>query len=111
MKRRYIVICVILILVVINIIIIFNKNNEKRYSLEILQSMPDKELYELFVNKGMRVHKDFEENLSEEERIDLFIENFNSIIYNGYSPIKSFIGYKNMSEDIQRIYKELINVK
>jgi len=82
--------------------------SEKHYSLEELQTMSDEELYKLFVDHGMRVHEDFIENFTEEERIDIFKKQFDHIIQRGFPRVLSFIGHKNMGEDIQHIYNEII---
>lgn len=111
MKKNQIVLLLTIIILftgVLYMVFVNQEVNEKHYSLEDLQTMSDKELYQLFVNYGMRVHEDFKENFSEEERVDIFKKQFDHIIEKGHPRILSFTGHKHMGEDIQRIYNEII---
>ncbi len=110
MKRKIILLLTIIILFtgVFYIKLVNHEVSRKHYSLEELQTMSDEGLYQLFVDYGMRVHEDFKENFSEEERIDMFKKQFEHIIETGHPRVLSFTGHKNMGEDIQLIYNVII---
>ena len=66
MKRKQLIILLAVVILLAGTLYIIYANqegNKKKYSLEDLQTMPDKELYQLLVDNGMRVHEDFINNL------------------------------------------------
>ncbi|GKX27575.1 hypothetical protein SH1V18_00550 [Vallitalea longa] len=109
MKRKSIALLLVGFIVLIGALYLnYIKNTNPKYTLEELRDMPEKELYQLFVDNGLRVHDDFSESFSDEKMANIFKRQFDFIIKTEGKTNLSHTGYRDMAEDTYKIYKRIV---
>lgn len=99
-------ICLISTLLIIAYQLTTNKPT-KIYTHDELKNLPEKELYEVFINNGLKVDKELQKYLTEEQIAEMLKKEFDSLIQ-GY-PQRSHSMYLRFAKEVKRVYELLVS--
>ncbi|MGP1434813.1 MAG: hypothetical protein ACTTKP_11105 [Catonella sp.] len=111
-KNKYkIIIClVIIILSAVVVYKIVETRKTAKYTYEQLNALSAKELYEVFIDNGLKVDEELKTYMSDEEIASIVLKGqFDSMIHGNTSC--SHYMYKRFAEEVERVYKLLVGVQ
>ncbi len=100
------VICLISTLFVASFLLIKNEPM-KFYTHGELKSLSEKELYEVFVENGLKVDEELQGYLTEDQIAKMLEEEFDLLVQ-GYSQ-RSHSMYLQFGEEVKRVYELILN--
>lgn len=104
-NNKLILISSLLLSLSLSVVACKNVDN-KKYTYEKLNAMPDMELYDLFLANGLEVDEDLQKTLTKDQLAEIFKADF-ELLVKGVSS-RSHIGYMKIAKDTKIIYEKLI---
>ena len=99
-KNKYkIIIC--LVIIILSAVIIYKfvgTRKTAKYTYEQLNALPAKELYEVFIDNGLKV---------DEELTDIVLKGQFDMMIRGRTSCSHYM-YKRFAEEVERVYKLLV---
>ena len=108
-KNKYkIIICLVIIILSAVIICKFVRTRKTaKYTYEQLNALSAKELYEVFIDNGLKVDEELKTYMSDEQIADIVLKGqFDMMIHGDTS--RSHYMYKRFAEEVERVYKLLV---
>ena len=107
-KNKYkIIICLVIIILSAVIICKFvGTRKTAKYTYEQLNALSAKELYEVFIDNGLKVDEELKKVLTDKELAEYIKTDFNLLIEGTTS--RSDMGYWELAENIKKIYSSIL---
>ena len=107
-KNKYkIIICLVIIILSAVIICKFvGTRKTAKYTYEQLNALSAKELYEVFIDNGLKVDEELKTYLTDEQIASVLKGQFDMMIHGTTS--RSHYMYKRFAEEVERVYKLLV---
>ena len=107
-KNKYkIIIC--LVIIILSAVIIYKfvgTRKTAKYTYEQLNALSAKELYEVFIDNGLKVDEELRTYMSDEQIASVLKSQFDMMIHGDTS--RSHYMYKRFAEEVERVYKLLV---
>ena len=111
-KNKYkIIICLVIIILSAVIICKFiGTKKTAKYTYEQLNALSAKELYEVFIDNGLKVDEELKTYMSDEQIADIVLKGqFDMMIHGDTS--RSHYMYKRFAEEVERVYELIVDTQ
>ena len=108
-KNKYkIIIC--LVIIILSAVIIYKfvgTRKTAKYTYEQLNALSAKELYEVFIDNGLKVDEELKTYMSDEQIADIVLKGQFDMMIHGRTSCSHYM-YKRFAEEVERVYKLLV---
>lgn len=102
MKRNSLIL-IIPIIFVLFLSVFALKDNQKKYTIEELKNLPQKELYEVFIDNGLNLDEELKTYLTDEQIGEMLKEEFDLLVSGNTS--RSHSMYLRFAKEVKRVYE------
>lgn len=109
MKKNKYKIIIFLVIIILSAVIIYKfvgTRKTAKYTYEQLNALSAKELYEVFIDNGLKVDEELRTYMSDEQIASVLKSQFDMMIHGDTS--RSHYMYKIFAEEVERVYKLLV---